>query len=330
MENGLALVTGANGFIGSHLVRELERSGYKVRGFVLEGTSTKSLIGTNCETFYGDITRRETLESAMKDVSLVFHLAGLVSDYGLTEDFLMINVHGTANVLAAAIEHRVKRFVFVSSIAVHPYGFTCGNENMPFSNENNGYIQSKIEAEIMVRGVNGHAIQTTVVRPGLVVFGPGECLPFLELVRALEKGRFAYIRKGEMVMSTSYVKNLVYGLRLAAESENGVGEVFLIADKNLRWRDFIEMICSRLDIKPPRVSVPFKLAYGIAFLEESLWRMLQIKNPPTLTRYRISAAGKSTEVSIEKARRFIGYEPEIGLDEALYHTFTWYEAQKSK
>ncbi|MFC1706014.1 NAD-dependent epimerase/dehydratase family protein [Planctomycetota bacterium] len=323
------LVTGAGGFIGSHLVEELTGNGHELRAMDLVWPDGLESGSPSVERTVGDVTDPASCRAAVSGCDGVFHLAAVVGDWGPASSYERVNVGGTETLLAAARDASVKRFVLVSSVAVHHYrGLREADEAAPRDGHINAYCLSKIAAEDLVRERSGD-MEWTIVRPGVFPFGPRDRMSFYELAREIERGRAGYIGGGRALVTTAYVENLVYGMRLALEQPRAAGETFVIGDDAaVSWRELFSRFATELGAKPPWVSLPFVLAYLIAWKWEVVYRLLRIRRAPLLTRYRILLAGRDCHFVSNKARELLGYAPEVGLEEAVRRTVAWYRSCK--
>jgi nucleoside-diphosphate-sugar epimerase len=315
------LVTGAGGFIGSHVCEELIRAGHAVRG--LDRAFAAAPAGI--ETALGDVTRAADCRAAVAGCEAVCHLAARVGDYGPAAEYVRVNVGGTATLLAAARAAGARRFVLVSSLAVHHYrGLRDADETAPRDGRLNAYCRSKVLAEdALTRGARG--LEWVIVRPGVFPFGPRDRTTFVHLARALERGRAGYVGGGAAVVTTAYVENLALGLRLALEHPRAAGEAFVIGDPApVTWRDLFSRFARALGVAPPRLSVPLAVAWPLAAALEGVWTLAGARAAPPLTRYRVVLAARDCSFTSAKAARLLGYAPRVGLDEAIRRTVAWY------
>jgi nucleoside-diphosphate-sugar epimerase len=320
-------VTGANGFIGSNLVKRLTSSGHSVKALVLPGTSIENIKSTSCEIIYGNMLNLSQFEDSLKGIDVIFHLAARVSDWGRWKDFYKINVSATKHLINSAIKHKVKRFVFVSSLAIHkPRGYAKGDENAPRDNVKFSYALSKIMIEDFLNECYSKGlIETTIIRPGVFPFGPEDRTSFYKIARAMEKGYFGYVKGGRALLCTAYVENLVDGMVLAGEKEIAKGQAYIIGDNvKITWRELIELFAKELKVNPPRLSIPYSVAKITANIMEILYKLLFINSPPPLTDYRISLVAKDFYFTSEKAMNELGYKPSIPIHEGIRRTVEWY------
>ena len=333
---GAALVTGANGFIGSNLARHLLGRGWDVLGLVLKGTPEDFLDGTAVKIVYGDILQPASLASALKEakakatkLDAVFHLAALAADWGPAQKFFSLNAQGTRNMLEASAAAGVRRFVLMSSLAVHRYsGHSRSDETAPLDcPEDFPYGRSKIMAEKAVHEFHDAGrLEGVIIRPGLFPFGPNDTTSFARLARVMERGMMAYVGGGSARLTTAYVENLCGGVELAAREKRAAGQTYVIADDTpVSWRELFELFCRELGIRPPWLSVPYPVARISAAAAEQLWTRLKLKGEPPLTRYRAQLMAGDLVFVSDKARRELGYKPAVPLDEAVRRTVAWYK-----
>jgi len=321
------LVTGANGFVGATLCRKLVERGETVRGLVRKTSDLSLLEGIRIQRMVGSLDDRESLNRAVKGVELVYHVASAVSDWGTWDMFRRANVEGTRRVLEASSGTGVKRFVYVSSVAVHSFiGAQEMNENSPQLPTPFPYCQTKREAEVVVLKAHQEGrIGVTVVRPG-DVFGPGDRVSLLKMAGLLEAGRMAYINGGKTLGAFTYVENLADGLILAGIQKRALGETYVITDgTKVSWREYFERLTSALELPRPRLSVNATVAYGAASVLEFFYRLFRIGSRPPITRYLIAHLRRDFHFSIEKARRELGFQPKVDFDEAIQRTAEWYK-----
>jgi nucleoside-diphosphate-sugar epimerase len=321
------LVTGANGFIGSALVRRLLANGRQVRCLV--HNSAGSLSGLGAECIAGDITRPDSLTAIVEGVQTVFHLAGSgrAGDWGARDWFFRLNADGTRNLLEASVQAGVRRFVLVSSLAVHRFsGHVDADEDTPTDQRKYAYGASKVaaEAHLWSAAASG-SIEAVAVRPGVVVFGPRDTTAFVHMAPMLARGRWAHVAGGRPLLCYSYVDNLVDGLLLAGDHPAAAGQVFnLTDDLRLSWRDLIDAVFAAFGVSGRTVSFPAPLGRLAGWTAEGLFRLVRSRTPPSLTDYRTALVARDFHFSCERAKRTLGYRPMVGLEEGLRETVAWY------
>mgnify|MGYP003571153276 CR=1 FL=1 len=321
-----ALVSGANGFIGSNLCRCLRQQQVPVRALVLPGEDATQLTDLGVEVMRGDITA--TLPAGLfAGVSHVFHLAAIPSDWGPDALFQRVNVEGTRHMLEGAASAGVPRFIHMSSLAVHRYsGHARGDENTPRDGDINAYCRTKRAAEQLVESFSG-ALQCTIIRPGVVPYGPGDRLSLPGIVDALERRIYLHVGGGRTRVCLSYVENLAEGMVQAAQRDGASGEAFVLCDDVVSWRTFVDAIADTFETPRARGSLPLALAWVMALVTEWAWRLLPLSGQPPLTRYRISLFRGDLVFSADKARAAFGYAPAVSLQQGLARTRDWLQAR---
>jgi 2-alkyl-3-oxoalkanoate reductase len=317
-----AVVTGAAGFIGSHLCRRLRREGFEVRGLLLPGEDSSALEQAGVEVHRGDLLAPPSLRGLIQGGETVFHLAARVLDWGKWEAFHGIIVGGTKNLL----EHcrGACRFVFLSSIAAYGVGRTMQGftEEMPCIRTGIPYGDSKMEAEGLVRtwcGTNG--VDFTIIRPANVI-GPGSVW-VREALNTFHRGPVPLIGGGDFSASLVGVDNLVEGIRLAATRQEGKQQCFNLRDDwKVTWRRYLTELGSLVG-KEPRGSLPFSAVWALGSLLETVCNPLGLR--PPMTRLMAGITGRNNDVSTKSARQLLGWESRVSYEEAMERIKDWVE-----
>lgn len=319
-------VSGVNGFIGSHLAERLINMGHCIRGLVRKTSDLKLIEGLDIELAYGDITDRNSLDGALNGVDILVHVAGLASDWGPHKEFFAVNVTGTQNIAELAHMNRVKRFVHISTTALHGFkDFRNIDETFPMAKTIFPYCETKKMAEQWLfefaKSIN---MDITAIRPGNV-YGPRDHKFIEKYLNILCSGKAGYIDGGQHWTCPTYVENLVDGIVKACFEPSAIGQAFFITDGlEITWKTFTEEFADELGVKRPKLSLPFWFGYILALNMEMVYKVLRIESPPLLTRYRICNGGRDFHFSIEKARRLLKFEPLIEFKEAVRRTVSWY------
>ncbi len=319
------LVTGANGFIGSNIVKRLLDDDCEVNVLVRKSSDLKFLENLSVNYFFGDITQPATIEPAVADVEKVFHVAGLAADWGSYEVFKKVNYKGTINVAEAADRAGVKRFVFVSTVAFHGFGKTNMTEDSSVGQNLIPYAKTKYMAEQWLWDFAQNAkMKIAAVRPGNV-YGINDRTFISKYIDVLLKGKFAEINKGKSKTCPVYIENLVDIVLLVSKENNAVNNVYIATDGlDITWHEFNSTLASKLGIELPKTSIPYGLAIAVAKMYNGVHKFTKLKSAPFLTPYRINNGGKDYHFSIAKLQNHFGYKPAIDLDEALNRTVKWY------
>ena len=324
-----ALVTGANGFIGSNVVKRLLDEESEVNVLVRKTSDLKFLEGLNVTWFYGDITNYATLEPAVKGVDKVFHVAGLAADWGPFEKFDKINFKGTINVAKAAAAANVTRFIYISTVAFHGFGRTHVTEDDPPAENLIPYAETKLLAEQWLweyaKVVN---MQITSVRPGNV-FGINDRTFISKYIDAMLAGKFAEVNHGRSKTCPVYIENLVDIIMLVSEQNKAIGNAYLATDGlDITWHEFNTQLAEKLKVKLKNSSIPYGLAMMVAKIYFGFHNLFNIKSEPFLTPYRINNGGLDYHFSIQKLKDHFNYHPKVSLEEALTRTVKWYQQYK--
>ncbi|UCH21461.1 MAG: NAD-dependent epimerase/dehydratase family protein [Deltaproteobacteria bacterium] len=321
------LVTGANGFVGSNLCKSLIQSGQTVVGLVRESSDLKFLEDLSAlHIIKGDITEKDSLIAGMKDVAVVYHAAGYVSDWGFWENFRKANVEGVRNVMEAALHCSVNRVVHISSVSV--YGLPGGvdiDENAPLvSRPDDPYITTKTEGEKLALSYNSDRLSVTVIRPA-GVYGPNDRITTLQLVPAILNRQFGYVDGGKHILAPVYIDNLVQMIILAGESEKAANQIYnAVDDDKITWKQYIEWMCEDLNCKTPWLSTPRWIAWPLAVLIDNFAKLLNKKESPMINIYRVRVVMNDNHYSTEKAKKELGYCPEVSTREGIKRTVQWY------
>lgn len=324
------LVTGANGFVGSHLVRHLVEAGHEVRAMMQPGTHAAGVDRLAHETVWADLRSAASLDDAVRGVEGIAHLAALLGDFGPVEPYRQVNVEGTRALLDRAAAAGARRFVLMSSLAVHRYsGHPRGDEDTPADNETMPYGVSKRQAEqVLLEAHAAGRIETVSVRPGVFLFGPHDVRHFVPVARSVERGWLPLLDGGGARLCTSYVENLVHGVRLCLESPAAAGRTYVVADPEVvTWRELFGRIARALGVRPPRLDLPSRPVLAAARVLERLVPLIGAHRDPGLTEYRIRLVSSDIVFGSDRAKRELGYAPLVDLEEGIRRTVAWYRSR---
>jgi nucleoside-diphosphate-sugar epimerase len=309
-------LTGASGFIGRALAER-----YRAAGAVVGGVDFVADEAAGVVT--GDVTQPGPWQDHVAGSDLVIHTAALVSNaYGLDEAW-RVNVLGTRLVLDAAARADIGRFVHISSVrAFSDLDFPDWvDEHHPVRTDGNPYVDTKVASEQVV--LQAHAageVECTVIRPG-DVYGPGSrpwtLLP-LEVIRSRQ---FILPAMGRSVFSPVYIDDLVDGLVLAADSPAAAGQVFTLSGGiGVTCGEFFGHYYRMLGRRGPIV-LPTSVAVTSARIAGVILRLRDPRTEVNAAAMRYLA--RPGTYSIEKARRMLGYEPRVSVDEGMRRTEEW-------
>ena len=262
-------ITGASGFVGSHLAEACVKRGDSVSTLARPQSDVAMLEKLGVAIHRGDLTESATIPPALAGADVVVHCAAKVGDWGPVEEYRRVNVEGLRNLLEACRTQKLARVVHLSSLGVYPARNHYGtDENAPLPPSHiDGYTQTKVEAEQLALDYQRqHRLPVVVLRPGFI-YGPRDRAVLPRLIDSLRSRHFRYLGSGKRAMNCIYVGNLVEAIFLAVERPEAVGQIFNLTDgETISKRRFIESIVSGLSLpKPPPLSVPVWLARILAW-----------------------------------------------------------------
>src|SRR5437870_10944828 len=324
---GRYLITGATGFVGSHIAEACAARGIPVSTLSRPGSDTSFLDRLGVTVHRGDLTDPEAVRRALEGADVVVHCAAKVGDWGPVEEYRAVNVEALRGLLNACTGRLLQRFVHLSSLGVyaarHHHG-TDESEPLP-AQHMDGYTQTKVESEHLVLEYHQtQGLPAVVLRPGFI-YGPRDRTALPKLVQSLREGQVRYIGGGTRAMNTIYVGNLVDAIFLAVEKPEAVGEVFNLTDGEVvSKRQFIDAIADGAGAPRPARSVPLWLARIAAWAMERRARRRGATEAPRLTQARLKFLGLNLDYSIEKARTRLGYQPRTHFADGIRQTMAWY------
>lgn len=318
----LILVTGANGFVGSHLTEALLAQGYRVRCMVRKSSDCSFIAHLPVEWAYADLQDDTALHQACRGVSAICHNASLTRAVD-KETFLRVNTRGTEVLAQAALEvaPNLRRFVYISSQGAAGPSLDASDyvdEGRPVQ-PLGWYDQSKLAAEQALLAMK-ERLPLTIIRPA-PVFGPRDrdFFAYFDLV----KHHLGLALAGERRISLIYVHDLVTLILLALEKEVARGQVYFACNAAHSYREFCESVAEALNKRTLNISLPLAALKVIALgarVQERLTgqpallneqRLLNVRQP-----YWLCSNGK--------ARRELGFVPEYDLESAVRETANWY------
>ncbi len=330
------LVTGATGLLGSHLAEKLTVRGYRVRALVRAASPTDFLDALGVEVTRGDLTDPSACDRAVAGVTLVFHCAAKVGDWGKWREFQTGGVDATRTLAEAAGRASVDRFVHISSTSAygHPADQADPIDETASLGQNiwlwDYYTRSKVGCErTLWRMAGAGTLPLTVIRPSWL-FGERDRTTIPRLVGEFRRGRVLIVGAGDNPLSAVYAGVVADAAILAARDPGSRGEAYNITSHGpITQREFLDLFADALGV--PRVArhVPYPLAFAGGFLLESQNRLLMRPQPPRVTRYGAWLLGRSLSYSTEKARARLGWRPEIDYPESIGRAVRWYLDQES-
>jgi len=321
------LVTGGTGFTGKALVSRLIRAGNDVVALdYKEGIKTDEIRKWGATVIIASVTDVDAVRSAMQGVQVVHHLAAAFRELDVPNTYYdEINVGGTKVALEAARDAGVKRFIYCSTCGVH------GNVDSPPADESapiapaDYYQQTKYEAEPLVQNFSAPDMKRVIVRPA-AIYGPGDPERFGMIFRRVAKGTFPIFGDGQVFYHPLYVENFVDALVAVTEEGVGDGGTYLIADDEyVTIEDLVNRVAKAMNRPVKTPHFPFWPLWMAGHLFEKVCKPLKI-TPPIFPR-RVDWYRQNRAFDISRAKKEIGYDPRIGLDEGLKATAAWYEKE---
>jgi nucleoside-diphosphate-sugar epimerase len=330
-----ALVTGATGLLGSHIVDRLLERGDDVLALARPASDLTHLRQREVAIAQGDVTDPDSLRQAAQGVDVVYHAAAKVSDWGPWSEFEATTIKGTQNVLEAAVAAGVPRVLHVSTDSVYPnsYKFRGATitEDVPFDAHPpawDPYQRAKLAAERIAWDFQRDGrLKLSIVRP---------CLILGERDRSVMPGFVAYLRGNAVYVGRGYNKQTcVYAgdaaeaCVLAATQDAGAGQAFNLAAEVLTQRELFTAIAEEIGVRPPRRGVPFRLAYLYGVLSETIARLSRRKDRPTMTRMSAALIAQDYVLDAARARDQLGWRPQVPIREAVRRSVAWLNERRA-
>jgi dihydroflavonol-4-reductase len=324
------LVTGGTGLIGSHLVERLASEGRRVRVLVRPSSQRGELADLPVEWVNGDLLDAPSLQAAMRGVEQVYHLAATMDDWGPREMFYQANVTGTENVCAAALSAGVERLVYTSSIAATGLEDSprLKDESFPYVDPQkkgqHPYCATKALAEQVVRRYHDdRGLPAAILRP-TYVYGPREHKvgPYI-VARVVRRGLRLLPGDGRNWHHWVYVGDVVRALVLAAQPGAPTGRPYLIGGPLTTAREGWQALTEAMGCGPIAYT-PKSLGWIVAVALEGLSRVTGSRRSPLLSRFRLAILTNNNGWDTGRAERELSFVAEVGIQEGMAHTVTWW------
>jgi nucleoside-diphosphate-sugar epimerase len=314
------MVTGGGGFIGGHLVDRLAEQGLSVSAIDLNfPEELKNSVNGNVEFLVGDFRDEKLTRSALDGCQVVYHLASAHLQSHLPKStYWDVNVNAVERLLRWCKEAGVKRFVHTGTVGVYGDVRDHPANELSECRPQSIYGETKLEGEqTALRFQSQEGFPVVVLRPAWV-YGP-RCPRTERLFRMLRKGRFIKFGKCRNYRHPVYIEDMLDAFELAAESEEAVGEVFLIADDEpVTVSELIRSFCSVLGVREPRLRLPLAPMRIVAALAEAAGKLLKFE--PPFSRRSLEFFTTNNAFDISKAKTRLGYAPKFTLEGGLRAT----------
>lgn len=316
------LITGAGGFLGWYISRDLLKKGYEVHSFSRNHYASLEKLGV--KQHLGDLRNFNEVLIALSGIDAVIHTASLVGMWGEYKDFYDINVRGTQNVIEACLNQNISKLVYTSTPSV-VYGtqeLRGVDESQPYPEKYvSYYAETKSIAEKLVLKANGENLATTALRPHLI-FGHGDLNLIPKVIEAHRKGKLKIIGDGNNLVDVTYVENASHAHLLALEKLNfqsiNSGKAYFVGQGPIKLWDFTNKILTKSQLPPLKNKISLKKAYLIGSLIELFLKITKIKiATPPMTRFMALQLGTSHYFNHANLENDLNYVPLYTIEEGL-------------
>jgi nucleoside-diphosphate-sugar epimerase len=327
------LVAGGSGFIGSHLVERLADKGYKVRVLVRENSDTKLVRSLGIDLCIGDLLKSDSLNTALYGIDTVFCLVN-VKPLGKTprqylSELKLLHTEGTRNLLTACKANKVKRLVYLSSVAAIGYkkGVATYNELSP-EGPIDAYGRAKLEAENILRQeAQDSGVQATILQPP-GVFGERGLGSLGKIIAFTEKGIVPILGSGKNLQSLTYAGNLINQIIFAAEHPESAGKTYITTDaRSYRVNELVTEVGQAMGLKPFRAHIPVWIILFMASILNFITKLFLRKE--VINKESVVAITTERIFDGSKFFRELGYQQEYDLAEGVRRTVTWYKGKEN-
>ena len=321
------LVTGGGGFLGKAVVKKLLAQHCDVTSFSRQ--YHRSLEWMGVAQIQGDLIDAAAVQSAVKGMDTVFHVAAKPGVWGPYADYFAVNVTGTRHVIDACLAWQVPRLIYTSSPSVIFDAFDMENvdESVPYpGNYLAPYPETKAMAEKMVRQAALAGLDVIILRPHLI-WGPEDNHLVPGIIR--RAGRLKIVGRTDDRVDTIYVDNAalahVLAARKLAENPSLSGNIYFISqdDPVSKW-EMANAFLKAAGLPPITGQVSAKTAYAAGWFFETIYRLLGITKEPPMTRFVAKELATSHWFDISRAKKDLGYYPEISTQEGLKRLTAWF------
>lgn len=336
------IITGATGFIGSHITRVFCKSQIRVGCMIRENSNISNIEGLLVELRSGDIRNINDLKNAFQGYDCIIHNAAKVADWGNYDEFYHTNVTGTLNVLKACVETGIKNIIMTGSNSV--YGeedsIVVKDEKSPYNSHYkyfgesifpcrlNFYRDTKALAKKeAIEYAKKNSLNLTILEP-VWVYGEREFnTGFYEYLKTASEGVPFLPGSKKNKFHVVYAGDLAHAYYYAFKKKlNGINCILIGNQKAESMNKIYELFCTEAGIKKP-LNIPKAIVYPAAFMMELLYTAFHVKKPPLLTRGRINMFYDNIEFSIKRAEQLLGFRNKYSLEEGIKKTVAWYKEQ---
>lgn len=313
------LITGANGFIGRHLVKRLLQEDYTILALVRNQNIDPLFEGENVQAIVGDLLDPQSL-AQIPPCEAVFHLAGTLDHTLGAEEMIKTNHQGTLNILEFCKKRKVKKLIHLSTLAIMCDGsplIDLTEKDSPPSKQIGTYATSKAMAEKALLNCEEKDVEICIVRPPFV-WGDGDRYSLPKIVENVNKKIFSWIDDGNYLFSTCHVENLAEGL-LKTYQYGKDKQVYYFQDKERTTiKAFLSDLIQTQGVAVPTQSASRGLIKMVCNVIELPWKILPLKSsPPTHLRETLAHLGMPVSIGSDKAKKELNYTPVIDRETGM-------------
>ena len=312
-------LTGASGFVGSHLLQSLIAAGHQIVAHYRSPQALNIQSQLNLQVWSGDLNDVHSLAKQLQGIDSVIHCAAEMKLWNSKKALHEINVLMTENILKAAKQAGVSQFIYMSdaSVAKDPSIANLEvNESRALpSLEKFAYSHSKSLAEQSVLSASDESFRTISLRPASI-WGKGDLIDRI-LGKAANLNQFGWFDQGNYLFSTCYIDNLCAAVQRALLSKANRESFFISDGPPVLFRQWMSQRLLAGHYKVPTLSIPRFLAWPLARFTENGWNYLPLRGEPPLIREMVHLMAHPFSVSIKKAQAQLAYEPLYGMEEGM-------------
>ena len=327
------LVTGGGGFLGKAIIKKLLKKKVSVKSFSRNYYSELEQLGV--EQIQGDLQNLNQINTACKDCDLIFHVAAKPGIWGTWNEFYGINVTGTENVIKACNNNNISRLIYTSSPSVVFDGKDMEgvDENVPYPDKYEGfYPETKAIAEKIVLKQTSNNLKTIILRPHLI-WGPEDNHVVPGIISRAKK--LKKVGRHDDLTDTIFIDNAADAHILAAEKLKAnaslSGNIYFISqdDPVSKWY-MADKFLEAAGLSPIKGKVSAKTAYIAGSVFEFLYSLFRIKKDPPMTKFAAKELATSHWFNISKAKKDLGYEPKVSIEQGLKQLKQWFDKKNAK
>ena len=320
------LVTGADGVLGSNLVRELLSRNHSVSVLLFEGTKSSTLNGLPITSYYGDILKPESLDTPFQNNDIIIHCAAATNVFPARSKFVnTVNIEGSRNIVTACLKHSIKRLIYVGTANSFSFGTSKdkpGVEDTPYASLHYGvdYMDSKRYAQdIVLEAVKNNGLPAIIVNPTFMI-GPYDSKPSSgKMILALHKGKVpGYTNGGKNYVA---VKDAVVAIANAID-KGRIGECYILGNENLTYKEAFEKLANAIGAKPPRLKLANIVVKSYGACCSLLAKIFGFV--PAVTKELATISCDHHYYSAEKARKELDL-PQTPIETGAKECFEWFK-----